>query len=134
LAVRATQGRASALPTANKSRKRLVENFNSAFCPDFFRSEPLADAGGPIAVFLIVTPDRSASDGVGSIQISVVDDRYDHFLFEENLEVFLMRYAVAPEPIEIDPVLVPRAGVRPYVDPGEDAAGIDEKSSRPKKS
>jgi hypothetical protein len=123
--VRATQGRSNALPSVNKSRKRLVENFNSAYTRDLFRSEPLVDAGGPIAVFLVIAPDPSAPDGVGSVHISVVDDRYDHFLFEENLEAFLSRYAVAAETVE-EPVLVPRAVVHPYVPPGELSPAVDD--------
>ena len=116
--VRATQSRSNMLPSVNKSRKRLVENFNSAFTGDLFRAESVIDAGGPIAVFLVVAPDPSASDGVGSIHISVVDDRYDHFLFDENLDAFLSRYAVPAETAE-EPVLVPRAVLHPYVPPGE---------------
>jgi hypothetical protein len=129
--VRATQSRTSALPVINKSRMRLVESFNSAYCSDLFRTEPLVDAGGPIAVFLLVAPDPSSPDGVGSIRVSVVDDRYDHFLFEENLEKFLSRYAVPTEVVE-EPVLTPRAVEHPYVAPGEEPPSAGDESPNTK--
>jgi hypothetical protein len=119
IVVRATLGSASGLPTENKTRKRLVEKINSVYSRDFFRPELVVDTGGPIAVFLIVTPNPVAADGIGAINIAVVDDRYDHYLFAEPLETFMTRYAATPTAIE-ELQLLSRKETGPEVLPGEE--------------
>jgi hypothetical protein len=116
IVVRATLSTSSGLPAQNKTRKRLVEKINSAYSRDFFRPEPVVDAGGPIAVFLVVTPNPAAADGIGGINVAIVDDRYDHYLFDEPLETFMSRYAPAPTAVE-EPQLISRKRTRPYVPP-----------------
>jgi hypothetical protein len=120
IVVRATLGAAPGLPTLNKTRKRLVEKINGVYSRDLFRPELVVDAGGAIAVFLIVTPNPAATDGIGAISVAVVDDRYDHYLFNEPLEEFMARYTTAPTSVE-EPQLLTRRGVGRYVPPEEDA-------------
>jgi hypothetical protein len=121
IVVRATLGAGSGLPTLNKTRKRLVEKINGVYSRDFFRPELVVDAGGAIAVFLIVTPNPAAADGIGAISVAVVDDRYDHYLFDEPLETFMTRYTGAPTSVE-EPQLLTRRGAGRYVPPEEGAA------------
>lgn len=124
--VRATLASSSGLPAQNKTRKRLVEQINGAFCRDFFRPELVIDDGiAPIAVFLVVTPNAAAADGIGSVNVAVVDDRYDRYLFDEPLETFMSRYVPAPTPVE-EPQLLSKKRAGRYVPPEENVEGSSD--------
>lgn len=127
IVVRATISSANPLPSPNKSRKRLVEAVNAAYSRDLFRPVPQDDAGGPIAVFFVVTPNPAAVDGIGGINVAVVDDRYDHYLFDEPFEEFLARYATVSETTE-EVVIKPRKISTPYVAPEEQQSLSDPKT------
>ncbi|MGY3473571.1 hypothetical protein [Bradyrhizobium ottawaense] len=70
----------------------------------------MIDGGvAPIAVFLVVTPNPAAADGIGGINVAIIDDRYDRYLFDETLKTFMARYLPAPTLVE-EPQLLRRAG------------------------
>lgn len=122
IVVRATLSAGNELPSGNKSRKRLVERINARYLPDLFRETP-PRAEDPIAVFLVVMPDQSATDGVGAISVCVVDSRYDHYLFNEAFESFLGRYAVPTE--ASDGLELKLRSVQTYQAPEDGGAGDD---------
>jgi len=133
VAVRASMPAPGMLPNKNKSRKRLVEELNRHIdgSADLFEAtagKPSTTA--PVAVFLLVCPDKRAEDGIGQIAIAIVDSRHDEFRFYETLEAFKSRYAPAPEIVE-EPPLIARKQVAAF-QPPEEASDCDiETDSRP---
>lgn len=127
IVVRATLSGPTSMPVVNKSRKRLVALINASYGRDLLRPEIVEDAGGPLAAFLVVSPDVTATDGIRCINVSMIDDRYEHYLFDEPFETFLARYA-KPTKAAAEPLLVSRKVTSPYTPP-EDGAADDHAGS-----
>ncbi|WP_279356262.1 hypothetical protein [Methylobacterium indicum] len=131
--VRASIAEPGILPSANKSRKRLLEKLNRHVDAsyDMFNPVPMDELGNrPTAVFVLICPNRQSEDGIGEIAIAVADSRHQDLRFYETLEEFKGRYAppVAP-PVETPPLR--RRKVLPFRPPetgenGDAAAGNEE--------
>ncbi|MGA4555326.1 hypothetical protein [Methylorubrum aminovorans] len=128
--VRASIAETGTLPPANKSRKRLLEKLNrhvdsTADMFDPHAAEKLASQ--PLAVFVLVCPNRQQEDGIGEIAISVLDSRHQELRFYESLEAFKARYAPAAVPI-VETVPLKRKRAKPYRAPEDGPERSDEKA------
>ncbi|WP_128755037.1 hypothetical protein [Methylobacterium sp. GXF4] len=128
--VRASIAESGTLPSTNKSRKRLLEKLNRHIDSTVDLFDPTAAeklTSQPLAVFLLVCPNRQQEDGIGEIAIALVDSRHQEFRFYESLEAYKARYAPAAVPVS-EPIQLRRKKAEPYRAP-EDAPDRSDKKS-----
>lgn len=87
----ASQPKPGSLPAKNLTRGRAVQ-LNFAFS-DHLGLDGVAPPAPTLFVSMLTTPDPANPGSVGSIEIGVIDSRYDHFMFHEPLSEFMKRYA-----------------------------------------
>lgn len=99
----ATHSGRGALPTRNLTRSRAVQ-LNLSFDPRFDLGDvdPALDY---LFVCMLVARDPADATKVASIELGVIDPKFERFLFRESLDEFLLRYEPAALPAK-NPSLV----------------------------
>lgn len=94
----ATHSARGALPTRNLTRARAVQ-LNLSFDARFDMGDVNA-AEEHVFVCMLVARDPVDATRVASIELGVIDPKFERFLFRQSLDEFLLRYEPAASPAE----------------------------------